>query len=931
VYVYAGTGGIDAKPPHAPWTGDADGGLGHLALLENDSALFPGVRMTATSLSHAVQFQCGPHPGYAIVSRTVHGPSQRPPDLAVKGSTEMLAGCNVVRPTKDGRWSEVTFVSHVATGHVPSFVARGVALKGAADYIKRLKELLRDTQQTEEENGSGKAPLPPHVDPTPNHIPPQVSNVPRGIPNPLPPYHRELRATSSVSEPAISGLRVRGPEYADGGPKVHTSQCASSLLAAEFWRSDDPARHVATHPGILREGFLGTAGAPSDGDAPDGVLVINFVLPFGNLILYFQPDTSAMIPSEAKCWGDLLANGSDHAAERLKILPRVVEGPWIVRATVGDGRPAILGNAMPVSFRTEMAGTTALHEIDADLLAGSSVVARKVLGCVRSFAKKLTLDLCFVLEGRTGDELPEAVLGAVRIHRLDVAACRALPASPTHADRGAADDAPTSRSWQRPLRPPPVGQGEWAVLFSCCLLAAANSWTWFALVPLSGRAAARWGVPQSSVDALPPLYMAVQALLGVPGALLLRHRGLWTAAVAAATLNLAGAAARYAWADDYACFYAGTLLCAVARAAVASVPAAAAAAWSGGDSRPVATAAAVACGYIGIAAGLGYQYVTAVPIGTGDGAFGPYADAYMFRQLLAAAAAAAAVLLFVPSDSPRKGPKEKDPDGKGPWGAFGQNGTDRPAVDRRADATPGGEAASLLADDGGENGRPYGAAPGDGGARLHPVAVNGADAAGHEGSLATVFSGRSATCLYAAHAISGGVLYALCTLLPRLAGAPGVAFGASAVVGAASAAARWQRGRRSARQEMSPSVTVALLAMCALAALVGVPHRAAAAAAAASVLGFALSSLLVAGTAHCAAAAGPADGIVAAAVFGATEQAAGWVLVEAANIWTGPAGIGVVMAGCLVIATSLLYCGVRRGHGLPLVLGGQQASSWQDD
>lgn len=51
---------------------------------------------------------------------------------------------------------------------------------------------------------------------------------------------------------------------------------------------------------------------------------------------------------------------------------------------------------------------------------GSSSVAKHVYSAVRRFSTSVILDIGFVLQGEQEDELPERVLGGVRICRVDV-------------------------------------------------------------------------------------------------------------------------------------------------------------------------------------------------------------------------------------------------------------------------------------------------------------------------------------------------------------------------------------------------------------------------------------------------------------------------------------------------------------------------------
>ena len=69
-------------------------------------------------------------------------------------------------------------------------------------------------------------------------------------------------------------------------------------------------------------------------------------------------------------------------------------------------------------------------EVDIDIM--SSAIARGILSVVRSAAGHVTLDLAFILEGVEPGELPERILGAVRIHRCDPFRAPELPPGIEH-------------------------------------------------------------------------------------------------------------------------------------------------------------------------------------------------------------------------------------------------------------------------------------------------------------------------------------------------------------------------------------------------------------------------------------------------------------------------------------------------------------------
>jgi hypothetical protein len=57
-------------------------------------------------------------------------------------------------------------------------------------------------------------------------------------------------------------------------------------------------------------------------------------------------------------------------------------------------------------------------EVDVD--CNSTPAAGRIVSLVKSYCRSLVVDLAFVLEAQTADELPERVLGGVRMLHIDL-------------------------------------------------------------------------------------------------------------------------------------------------------------------------------------------------------------------------------------------------------------------------------------------------------------------------------------------------------------------------------------------------------------------------------------------------------------------------------------------------------------------------------
>ncbi|KAG5193127.1 hypothetical protein JKP88DRAFT_136536, partial [Tribonema minus] len=103
----------------------------------------------------------------------------------------------------------------------------------------------------------------------------------------------------------------------------------------------------------------------------------------------------------------------DFRNERFKLIPSIVEGPFLVRGAVGN-KPALLGRKLTQRYYR------GAHYVETDVDVASSSVAAHIVSMCRGASNGLSVDLGIVLEGRARAELPERCLGVVRLNRLDL-------------------------------------------------------------------------------------------------------------------------------------------------------------------------------------------------------------------------------------------------------------------------------------------------------------------------------------------------------------------------------------------------------------------------------------------------------------------------------------------------------------------------------
>mmetsp|Transcript_9702 Transcript_9702/g.15022 ORF Transcript_9702/g.15022 Transcript_9702/m.15022 type:complete len:325 (+) Transcript_9702:75-1049(+) len=230
------------------------------------------------------------------------------------------------------------------------------------------------------------------------------------------------------SQPPANEFKVRGPDYLKDSKKVPSEDFLLRARGCDLLLTENPDMFIGGNPRILA-GLL--RQLPS--------LLLNFRFPWGYLVAYFEvpekltpfmrgsegdqsiltPESmEGMTPAEVTACR-FLAGDIDHKNGALKLIPAVVEGPFIVRTMV-TGRPVIIGNKLPVTYDYHPADEAGAAYLEVSLNVGnSSTAAKRIVSVCRRYMNSLTVDIGFVIQGDSADELPEQMLGAVRLHGVD--------------------------------------------------------------------------------------------------------------------------------------------------------------------------------------------------------------------------------------------------------------------------------------------------------------------------------------------------------------------------------------------------------------------------------------------------------------------------------------------------------------------------------
>ncbi|KAK9698017.1 hypothetical protein RND81_08G077000 [Saponaria officinalis] len=214
--------------------------------------------------------------------------------------------------------------------------------------------------------------------------------------------------TNCWINPGGSGFMIRGKTYKQDYAKVRSGDPLLKLIAVDWLKADQSIGNIALRPSCVVQSEAGRK-LPF-------ILVFNLQIPAKpnyNLVFYYAADRPV---NNDSLLGKFVDGTDTFRDSRLKLIPSIVKGYWMVKRAVGT-KACLLGKAVTCKYLRQ----ENFLEIDVDI--GSSAVARSVIGLVLGYVTSLVVDLAILIEANEEAELPEYLLGTVRLNcvRLDSA------------------------------------------------------------------------------------------------------------------------------------------------------------------------------------------------------------------------------------------------------------------------------------------------------------------------------------------------------------------------------------------------------------------------------------------------------------------------------------------------------------------------------
>ncbi|CAK9211288.1 unnamed protein product [Sphagnum troendelagicum] len=226
---------------------------------------------------------------------------------------------------------------------------------------------------------------------------------------------------NSWSTADASTFLIRGKQYLKNQKKVKAGNPIMQFVAADWFKSDKREDHVASRSGCV----LQKLEAQQKSDAEVGDLfffVINLQVPgtpTHSLVLYYMVSQPL---SRFPLLESFVHEDDRYRNSRFKLIPHIAKGSWIVKQSVGK-TACLVGEALEITY---FSGHNYL-ELDVDI--GSSSVAKGVVNLVIGYLSKLVIEMAFLIQANTEEELPENILGTCRLSNLDMTKAISAPAT----------------------------------------------------------------------------------------------------------------------------------------------------------------------------------------------------------------------------------------------------------------------------------------------------------------------------------------------------------------------------------------------------------------------------------------------------------------------------------------------------------------------
>ena len=235
--------------------------------------------------------------------------------------------------------------------------------------------------------------------------------------------------TKKFGQPKAETVQLRSITYKHDGKKQISAPPVFKLIYAQAFKTDIMIDHIAMHPSSWFNQNI------SLDDMSTFTIIIHLQVKSiktsfityhcfdRDMFVGYNSNGTPIIKGDRAFTKllDLILNCNDKTIRnnRIKLIPRIVEGPYPVKRVV-ENRPVLLGNKVSQNYYR---GTN-YFEIDSRV--DESMVAASIIKLCHRFAKRIVVDMAWTLQGEQFDELPERLFCGCSVFNMDFSKCKDL-------------------------------------------------------------------------------------------------------------------------------------------------------------------------------------------------------------------------------------------------------------------------------------------------------------------------------------------------------------------------------------------------------------------------------------------------------------------------------------------------------------------------
>lgn len=229
--------------------------------------------------------------------------------------------------------------------------------------------------------------------------------------------------SKAFAEPSAENYHVRSKGYMTNRIKEPSKKSAFQLITVDLINTETPLlTGMCAKPGERIQLALERERKTGIRELPEFVFAVNLCIPGDKIyhaVFYYGIDKPTLdeIKTGRTAFGRMMkkflfGDSDDFRNETFKLIPRIVEGNYLVRKGVGS-KPAIMGKKIKQCY---VRGDR-YFEVIVDI--ASDPVAKQITKLCLGYIRTIVVDMMFALEGYDESTLPERIFGGVTIKNLD--------------------------------------------------------------------------------------------------------------------------------------------------------------------------------------------------------------------------------------------------------------------------------------------------------------------------------------------------------------------------------------------------------------------------------------------------------------------------------------------------------------------------------